>query len=125
MEVEESVLMEVGMYSHGHVVTDTHHSSKGIGTQTHVGILTHHLETLALLLHRIGIIAETIDLNSGSLDLTALACALALYQCSFCTDASTCGDLLQHLLIKLTRIDYHLYVLNRRTIIQSDKVYGL
>ena len=119
------MLMEIGVDSHRHVVADTHHSTKGVGTQTHVGVLAHHLEALALLLHGIGIIAETIDLQLGSLDLTTLTCSLTLYQSSFCTDTGTSGNLLQHLLIKLTRINYHLYVLDRRTIIQSDKVYCL
>ena len=87
-----------------------------------MGVFTHHLETLTLLLHRIGVIAESIDLQFGSLDLTALTCSLTLYQLTLSTDTATCGDLLQQFLIKLAGINNDLYVLDGRTIIQGDKV---
>ena len=106
-------------------MTDTHHSTKGIGAQTHVGILTHSLKALALLLHGIVIATEAIDLQLGSLNLTTLTSTLAFYQSSFCTDAGTCGDLLQQFFIKFRRIDNDLDVLNGRAIIQGDKVDSL
>ena len=63
------MLVEIGVDSHRHVVADTHHGTKGIGTETHVGILTHHLETLTFLLHGVVVTTETINFDSGSLDL--------------------------------------------------------
>ena len=69
MEIEETMLMEIGMDSHRHIVTNAHHSAEGIGTQTHVGILTHCLKALTFLLHGIVIATETIDLKLGSLNL--------------------------------------------------------
>ena len=122
VEVEEAMLMEIGVDGHCHVMTDTHHSPKGIGTQTHVGILAHHLEALTLLLHRIGIVAEAIDLQGSSLDLTALSCTLALYECSNGADAGTSRDILQQLLVELSGVNHHLNVFDGRTIVEGDKV---
>ena len=57
------------MDSHRHVMADAHHGAKGIGAQTHMGILTHRLERLAFLLHGVVIAAETIYLEFCGLNL--------------------------------------------------------
>ena len=125
MEIEETMLMEIGMDSHCHVMTDAHHSTKGIGTQTHVGILTHHLKRLSLLLHRIGIIAHAIKFQTCCLYLTTLSCTLTLNECSNSTDTRTSSDIFQQLFIELRRINNHLNILDSRTIIQGYEVYCL
>ena len=125
VEVEETVLVEIGMDGHRHIVTDAHHSTKGVGTQAHMGILTHSLERLALLLHGVVVAAETIDLQLGGLDLTGLTSTLALYQHALGIDAGTCGDVLQQLLVKLGGVNDNLYVLDGRTIVQRDEVDSL
>ena len=101
MEIEESMLMEICMYCHRHVMTDAHHGTESVGTQTHVGILTHILEALALLLHRIVAAAKTIHLEALTLNLYRLTGTLALNENTGGADARTCGDLLEHLGIKL------------------------
>ena len=68
MEIEETVLVEVGVDGHCHVVADAHNSTKGVGTQTHVGVLTHHLKALTLLLHRIVVATQAVNLETGGLD---------------------------------------------------------
>ena len=72
MEIVESMLMEIGMNSHSHIVADTHHGSESIGAQAHVGMLAHILEGLPLLLHGIVITAQAQHLNIGSLHLYSL-----------------------------------------------------
>ena len=106
-------------------MADTHHSTKGIGTQTHVSILTHRLKALTLLLHRIVIATETIHLQLSSLNLTALSGTLTLHQGSFGTDTGTSSDILQQLLVELRGVNHHLHVLDRRSVIQRNKVNSL
>ena len=72
MEIEVTMLMEIGVNRHCHVVTDTHHSTKGVGTQTHVGILTHILKRLSLLLHRVVGRTFTKHLDVGCLHFHSL-----------------------------------------------------
>ena len=87
------MLVEVGVDSHRHVVADTHHGTEGIGTETKVSILTHVLEALSLLLHRIVIAAETINFDGITLNLNSLSLALALHQSTDSTDTSTGSNL--------------------------------
>ena len=87
------MLVEVSVDSHRHVVANAHHGTKSIGTQTHVGVLAHHLETLTFLLHGIVVATETVNFQLSSLDLTALTSSLALYQRTLSTNAGTRGDI--------------------------------
>ena len=119
------MLMEIGVDSHRHVVTDTHHGTEGIGTQTHVGVLTHHLETLALLLHRVVIATETVDLNSLCLNLRRLTGCGTLHQLTGGTDAGTSCHLFQNLFTHFSGIHHDLYVFDGRSIVEGDKVNGL
>ena len=125
MEVEEAVLVEVGVDGHRHVVANAHHGTEGVGAKTHVGILTHHLERLALLLHGISVVAQTVDFQLRSLNLTSLSGTLTLDQRTLGTNAGTSGNLLQQLLVKLLRADHNLHVLDGRAIVQRNKVYRL
>ena len=90
-----------------------------------MGILTHSLERLALLLHGVVVAAETIDLQLGGLNLTGLTSTLTLYQQALYIDAGTCGDVLQQLLIKLGGVNDNLHILDGRTIVQRDEVDSL
>ena len=116
------MLVEVGVDSHRHVVANAHHSSECIGTQTHVSVLTHHLETLALLLHRIVVAAQTINLQLGSLDFAALTGTLTLNQCTLGANAGTSGDILQYLLVELSGINNNLHILDGRTVVEGNEV---
>ena len=95
------MLVEVSVDSHRHVVADTHHCTKGIGTETEVSILTHVLEALSLLLRRIVAAAETVDLDALALDFNAPASALAFYQRTYGADTSTSSNLTELILIDL------------------------
>ena len=95
------MLVEVGVDSHRHVVADTHHGTKGVGTETEVSILTHVLEALSLLLHWIVAAAETVDFDAFALNLNTLTGTLALYQGTYYADAGTSGNLAELILIDL------------------------
>ena len=125
MEIEESMLMEIGMYSHCHIVADTHHGTECIGTQTHMGMLTHILECLAFLLHGIVITAKTQHLNLLSLNLDSLTGADALYHDTLYAQAGTGGDLLHKVLTELFQISHNLNILDCRSVIKGDEVHGL
>ena len=103
-------------------MTDTHYGTESIGTQTHMSVLTHSLERLSLLLHRIVVATETVNLNRLGLNLGRLSCRRRLDKLTRGTDAGTGSDLFQDLFTYFSRIDHHLNVLDGRTIIQSDKV---
>ena len=93
--------MEVGVDSHCHVVANTHHRTKGVCTETEVSILTHILEALSLLLHRIVATAKTVDFDAFALHLNALSLSLAFYQSTNNADTSTSSNLLQLIFINL------------------------
>ena len=116
------MLMEIGVDSHCHIVADTHHGTKGIGTQTHMSVLTHSLEALTLLLHRIIITTETINHQISGLNLAALSCTLTFHQCTLSTDTSTCSNIFQQLLVKLRGVNHNLHIIDGRTIVQCNEV---
>ena len=61
--------MEVCVDGHCHVVADAHHSTECVGAETEVSILAHILERLSLLLHRVVVAAETVNLEALALYL--------------------------------------------------------
>ena len=95
------MLMEVSVDSHRHVVADAHHGTEGIGTETEMSILTHVLEALSLLLHRIVATAETVDFDAVALDFYTLSGTLAFNQSTHYADAGTSGDLTKLIFIDL------------------------
>ena len=121
MEIEISMLVEISMDSHRHIVTDTHHGTKGIGTETHVSMLAHVFKSLAFLLHGIVASACSQDFYLLRLNLTCLTCSRTLHKFSFHAEACTCGDLLQHLFTEIGIIPHNLHILDRGTIVQSNK----
>ncbi len=110
------------MDGHRHVVTDAHHCTKGIGAETEVSILTHVLEALSLLLHRIVVAAKAIDFDAVALDLYILTFTLALHQSTRSTDAGTGCNLSELIGVDLRWVDYYLNIINSRTIVKSDKI---
>ena len=72
VEVKESVLMEICVNGHGHVMTYTHHCTECIGAKTHMRMLAHILKGLTLLLHGIVITACAQDLYLRCLNLHGL-----------------------------------------------------
>ena len=125
MEIEESMLMEIGMDGHCHIVADTHHGTECIGAQTHMGMLTHVLECLALLLHGIVITAQTQHLNLLGLDLDSLTGADALDHGTLHAEAGTGGNLLHQLVAKLFKVSHNLNILDCRAVIESNEIYAL
>ena len=119
------MLMEVCVDSNRHVMTDAHHSTESICTQTHVSVLSHILEALAFLLHWVVVTAETVDLDCLCLNLRCLTLTLALNESTLNVDTSASGNLLQHLIIKFIRVCYNLDVLDGRAIVQGDEVNSL
>ena len=69
MEVEIAVLVEVCVDGHSHIVAYTHNGTERIGAQTQVGVLSHVLKRLTLLLHRIVAATESVYLNALTLYL--------------------------------------------------------
>ena len=122
MEIEESVLVEILVNGHGHVVANAEDCAKRVGAQTQMSVLAHILEGLPFLLHGIVCIASAEDFDRGGLNLHGLSCTLAFNQRSLYGKASARGDLLQHLIVKLIHVGHNLYVLNGRTIVEGDEV---
>ena len=125
VEVEVAVLMEVCVYGHGHVVAYAHDCPEGVGAQTQVRVLPHVLKRLSLLLHGIVGAAQSVHLDVLALYLRCLARSRALHERTRGADACACGDLLEHVGIKLRRVYHYLHVLYSRAIVECDEVYGL
>ena len=73
MEVEESLLVEEFMNGNSHIVTNTEHCAKRIGTRTQMSNLTQELHGTSLLLQRISIVTSTQYFNFTSLNFTRLS----------------------------------------------------
>ena len=104
--------MEKFVNGDGHVVADTHHGTEGVGTQTHVGMLTHIFKALAFLLHRIVGWASTEQFNFLGLNLNVLTGTDTLNELTVHTQTCACGDLLQHLFVKLGHVSHNLNVVD-------------
>src|SRR5574344_58175 len=122
VEIIESVLVEIGMYGHRHVMTDAEHSPKSVGTQTEVGMLAQELHRVSFLLQGIIGTARTEYFDVGTLYLHCLTGTLALYQITVDTDTCSCGDVFDYILVELFYVDYNLYILYCRTIVKSDEI---
>ena len=113
------------MNGHRHVVAYAHHGAEGVGAQTQVSILAHILERLSLLLHGVVAAAKAVDLERVTLNLACLSLALALNEFTCGTDARACSYLLQHVGIKLCRVDNNLDVVYGGTVVEGDEVDSL
>ena len=96
-----------------------------VGAQTQMSELTHVFERLSLLLHRVVAAAESVHFDALALYLRCLTRTLALYERTYCADAGTGGDLLQHLGVELGGVYHDLYVLDCRTVVERDEVDSL
>ena len=122
MEIEEPFLMEEFMNGNGHIVTNTEYSAERIRTRTQVGNLTKELHGMSFLLQRIRIVASTQHFYFASLDFSFLTGTHRLRQHTVHAQTSTCGNILQHLLVEICQIHHNLHIIYCRTVIQRDKI---
>ena len=108
-----------------HIMTDAHHSTECICTQTHVRVLSHILEALAFLLHWVVVTAEAIDFDCSCEDFRGLSLTLALYESTLNVDTSACGNLPKNLIVKFIRVCYNLNILYGRAVVKGDEVNSL
>ena len=125
VEVEEAVLVEIGMDGHGHVVADAHDGTERIGAQAQVRILAHVFEALPFLLHRVVASAESEDGDAAALHLGSLSLGGTLHEDALHTDAGSCGDTLYCLLGEIALVAYNLYALDCAAVIQGYEEYSL
>ena len=118
------MLVEIAVDGHSHVMANAEYGSKGVGAETQVGILAHIFEALPFLLHRIVTRAKTVDLYLFALDFGSLSGTLTLHQRAHNAQASTGGDALEQVGIHQGGIDNYLYILDCRTVVESDEING-
>ena len=105
------------------MVTDAEHGTEGVGAGTQVGDFAQELEGVSLFLQGIYIgVGTAVELDALGLNLGLLTFALRLYQRAYHTDAGTGRDGFHLGLGKLREVDYNLYILNGRTIVECNKV---
>ena len=121
VEVEEAVLVEVGVDGHRHVMADAHHGPEGVRAQAHVGVLAHIFKGLSLLLHGVGGIARAEDFDLRGLDLHSLSGGGALYELSFDADAGSGGDELHRGLVEVLVFTHNLNVLDGGAVVEGDE----
>ena len=124
VEIEEPMLVEIAVDGHSHVMANAEYGSKGVGAETQVGILAHIFEALPFLLHRIVTRAKTVDLYLFALDFGSLSSTLTLHQRAHNAQAGTGGDALEQVGIHQGGIDNYLYILDCRTVVESDEING-
>ena len=126
VEVEVSVLMEIGVNSHGHVMTDTEYSSERVSTRTKMCDSTQELHGKAFLLQRILFgISSAVHFEFGELNFYILSCALRRHKDTGRGDARAGSNGFELFFRKLCQVHNDLYVLNCRTVIERDEVYGV
>jgi hypothetical protein len=97
-----------------------------------MSVLTHDLEALTLLLHRIGIVAESVDVYATSLYLGRLSGSWRFYECSLNRETCASGDILEGGSCDkvatngtVIGINDDLYALDGRAIVEGNEVDGL
>ena len=112
MEVEETVLVEIVVHSHCHIVANAEHGTECVGAQTHVGVLTHIFECLALLLHGVIVGTCAVEHDVFALDFHTLTSALALYELTSGTDTCASGNVFEQIFVNLCWVDHDLHILD-------------
>ena len=125
MEIVVSMLMEIGVNGHGHIVAYAHYGTKGVCAQTHMRMLPHILKTLALFLH--GIVGSTgsEEFDAFCLYFGCLTGSLALYKLSGTGYASTGSDLPEEFILKSFHVGHNLDILDGRAVVECYEVYIL
>ena len=99
-----------------------------------MGVLAHHLEGLSFLLHRIGVVAESIDFDFLGLDFRGLSGCGGFHEGTDNADAGAGGDVLEGGISgrcrcgsghRAVRGDDNLHVLDGGAIVERDEVNGL
>ena len=122
VEIEVSVLVEVGVDSHGHVVTDAEHSAKRVRTRAQVRNGAQVFHTQTFLLQRIFLgVGSAEHLKLRQLYLHRLSGTLAGNQQSCGTDACTGSYRFELLLAELAQVGYNLNVLDGRAVIEGNE----
>ena len=115
--------MEKLVDSNCHVMTNTEHRTKSIGTRTQMGNLAQEFHRVPFLLQRVCVIASTQHFDFTSLHFHLLAGAYRFHHFTVHADTSAGSNQFKHLFIKISQIYYDLQIIYCRTVIQCDKVY--
>ena len=119
------MVMEILVNGNGHIVTDAEDCTKRIGTEAQVGVLTHILKALSLLLHGVVTRTGTQYLYLGRMDLTGLTGCGALAELTLDTEARARRNLLEELFVKLVCVGNYLHIVDGRAVIECNKMYNL
>ena len=113
MEIEETVLVEVVMDCHCHIVTNAEYSTKGVGTRAQVRDCTQVLHAESFLLQWILLwVGCTINFEFGQLNLNGLTATLASNEMTSSRDTRTCCNWFEILLWELCQVHYDLDILD-------------
>ncbi len=121
MEIEVSVLVEIGMDGHCHIVADAQNGTEGVGTGTQVSYGAEVFPAGTFLLQGISVVAVTQNLDGCGLNLAGLTGSRTLNQLTFYTEASTSGNTLYGLLGEVCLVAHDLNVLDGASIVQGNE----
>ena len=122
MKIEVSVLVEVGMDGHSHVVTEAEHGTESVGARAQVcdGAQVFHTQSFLLqrVLFRVGC---AVHQNAVGLNLAGLSGAHTLDERSFAADTRTRGHGLQLLFAEFSKVRHNLDVLDGAAVIEGNE----
>src|ERR1035437_6702795 len=88
-----------------------------------MGYFPEKFQGMSFLLKREGIITGTNNLDGGRLDFDTLSLALGGGKNPGNIYASSCRNMLQHLLLNFRKVDHRLDIMDHRTVINRNKRY--
>ena len=122
VEIVVSMLVEIRMNSHCHVVTQAKDGSERVGAWTKMSNRAQVLHTQSLLLKRVKIrVRSAINFQFGQLDFYVLTSSLRGYKHSCCRNTRSCSNGFQLLFTEVGQVHNYLYVLYGGTVIEGYK----
>ena len=118
------MIVKILMNSKSHRVTNTENSPENIRAESQMSHLAQELQAVLFRLYRVFLrISLTRYDHLLRLNLTSLPTTRTFHEHSFHVNSRPGRNFLHHLLGHLLHINHHLYIINRRAVIQRDKIH--
>ena len=118
------MIVKILMNSKSHRVTNTENSPENIRAESQMSHLAQELQAVLFRLYRVFLrISLTRYDHLVRLNLVGLSASGTLHEQTFHVNSRPGRYFLHHLLGHLLHINHHLYIINRRAVIQRDKIH--
>ena len=118
------MVVKILVDSESHRVTNTENRPENIRAETQVRHLPQEFQAMLLRLNRVFVrVSLAQHDNLRSLNLVSLPASRAFHKQTFHVNSRPRRHFLHQLIRSLLHINHHLYIIDRRAVIQRDKIY--